>query len=91
MQYGGGNMIQPGSYDRYVPFKNFPEANFICILWGMGLIQVSCNPFKEKKLKDIDLGKIAKQVVAKHKPILTKILISLDCIKKEFETSQDWK
>lgn len=91
MQYGGGNMIAPGSYDRYVPFKNFPEANFICIIWGMGLIQVSCNPFKEKKLKDIDLGKIAKQVVGKHKSILTKILISLDCIKKEFETSQDWK
>jgi hypothetical protein len=91
IQYGGGNMIQPGSYDRYVPFKNFPDANFICIIWAMGLIQVSCNPFKEKKLKDINLGEIAKEVIAKHQPILTKILISLDCIKKEFETSQDWK
>jgi len=91
IQYGGGNMMQPGSYDRYVPFKNFPDANFICIIWAMGLIQVSCNPFKEKKLKDINLGEIAKEVIAKHQPILTKILISLDCIKKEFETSQDWK
>jgi len=91
IQYGGGNMMQPGSYDRYVPFKNFPEANFICIIWAMGLIQVSCNPFKEKKLKDINLGEIAKEVIAKHQPILTKILVSLDCIKKEFETSQDWK
>ncbi len=53
-QYGGGSMYQPGSYDRYVPFKNNPEANFICIVWPMGLIQVSCNPFKEKKLKDIN-------------------------------------
>ena len=91
IQYGGGNMMQPGSYDRYVPFKNFPDANFICIIWAMGLIQVSCNPFKEKKLKDINLGEIAKEVVSKHQPILTKILVSLDCIKKEFETSQDWK
>lgn len=91
IQYGGGNMIQPGSYDRYVPFKNFPDANFICIIWAMGLIQVSCNPFKEKMLKDINLGEIAKEVIAKHQPILTKILVSLDCIKKEFETSQDWK
>ena len=91
IQYGGGNMMQPGSYDRYVPFKNFPDANFICIIWAMGLIQVSCNPFKEKMLKDINLGEIAKEVIAKHQPILTKILISLDCIKKEFETSQDWK
>ena len=91
IQYGGGNMIQPGSYDRYVPFKNFPDANFICIIWAMGLIQVSCNPFKEKMLKDINLGEIAKEVIAKHQPILTKILVSLDSIKKEFETSQDWK
>jgi hypothetical protein len=91
IQYGGGNMMQPGSYDRYVPFKNFPDANFICIIWAMGLIQVSCNPFKEKMLKDINLGEIAKEVIAKHQPILTKILVSLDCIKKEFETSQDWK
>ena len=91
IQYGGGNMMQPGSYDRYVPFKNFPDANFICIIWAMGLIQVSCNPFKEKKLKDINLGEIAQEVIAKHQPILTKILVSLDCIKKEFETSQDWK
>lgn len=91
IQYGGGNMMQPGSYDRYVPFKNFPNANFICIIWAMGLIQVSCNPFKEKMLKDINLGEIAKEVIAKHQPILTKILVSLDCIKKEFETSQDWK
>ncbi len=91
IQYGGGNMMKPGSYDRYVPFKNFPEANFICIIWAMGLIQVSCNPFREKKLKDINLGEISKEVVAKHKDNLNSIFISLDCIKKEFETSQDWK
>jgi hypothetical protein len=91
IQYGGGSMIQPGSYDRYVPFKNFPESNFLCMVWPLGLIQVSCNPFKEKKLKDINLGEIAKEVMASHQTILTKVLVSLDSIKKEFETSQDWK
>ncbi len=91
IQYGGGSMIQPGSYDRYVPFKNFPDSNFLCMVWPLGLIQVSCNPFKEKKLKDINLGEIAKEVMANHQTILTKILVSLDSIKKEFETSQDWK
>jgi len=25
-QYGGGSMIKPGSYDRYVTFKNTPES-----------------------------------------------------------------
>jgi hypothetical protein len=91
MQYGGGAMFKPGSYDRYVAFENNPEANFNCIVWPMGLIQVSCNPFREKALPKINLGEIAKEVIAKHQPILTKILVSLDCIKKEFETSQDWK
>jgi hypothetical protein len=57
----------------------------------MGLIQVSCNPFKEKKLKDINLGEIAKEVLAKHEPLLKKYYVSLESIKKEFETSQDWK
>lgn len=90
-QYGGGNMIKPGSYDRYTPFKNFPNADFLCIVWPMGLIQVSCNPFKVKKLKEINLGEIAKEVLAKHEPVLKKFYISLDSIKKEFESSQDWK
>jgi mannitol/fructose-specific phosphotransferase system IIA component (Ntr-type) len=90
-QYGGGSMIKPGSYDRYVPFKNHPDANFICIVWPMGLVQVSCNPFKEKKLKDINLGEIAKEVLAKHESLLSRYYISLESVKKEFETSQDWK
>jgi hypothetical protein len=91
IQYGGGSMIKPGSYDRYVPFKNFPEAKFMCMVWPLGLIQVSCNPFKEKELKNINLGEIAKEIIAPHQIVLNKIFITLDSIKKEFETSQDWK
>lgn len=90
-QYGGGSMYQPGSYDRYVPFKNNPEANFICIVWPMGLIQVSCNPFKEKKLKDINLGEIAKEVLASHEERLKPFMASLEGVKRELEYSQDWK
>lgn len=91
IQYGGGNMFAPGSYDRYTPFKNYPEAEFLCIVWPMGLIQVSCNPFKEKVLKDVNLGEMAKEVLAKHKSILNKFYVSLESVKYEFETSQDWK
>lgn len=90
-QYGGGNLFKPGSYDRYTPFKNYPESEFFCIVWPMGLIQVSCNPFREKRLKDINLGEIAKEILAKHENILRKFYISLEGIKREFETSQDWK
>ena len=90
-QYGGGSMIKPGSYDRYVVFKNNPKADFNCIAWPMGLLQVSCNPFKEKALKEIHLGEIAKEVLAKHESVLKRFYVSLESIKKEFETSQDWK
>lgn len=90
-QYGGGSMFKPGSYDRYVVFKNNPEADFNCIAWPMGLLQVSCNPFKEKKLKSINLGEIAKEVLAKHESVLKRFFVSLESIKNEFETSQDWK
>jgi hypothetical protein len=90
-QYGGGNMFKPGSYDRYVPFKNFPEANFICIVWPMGLIQVSCNPFKEKKLKNINLGEIAKEIISTQFDNFSKMFIPLEGIKRELEYSQDWK
>lgn len=91
IQYGGGNMMKPGSYDRYTPFKNFPESEFLCIVWPMGLIQVSVNPFKEKKLKNINLGEISKEVLAKHEEMLKKYYISLEDIKSESENSQDWK
>jgi hypothetical protein len=90
-QYGGGSMIKPGSYDRYVVFKNNPETEFFAITWPMGLIQVSCNPFKEKRLTDINLGEIAKEVLAKFEPKLCKYFISLKAIKEVYETSQDWK
>lgn len=91
IQYGGGYMVPPGSYDRYVPFKNYPEADFLCIVWPMGLIQISCNPFKEKKLKDISLIKISNIVLEKWRSDFEKIYIPLESIKYEFETSQDWK
>ena len=89
-QYGGGDMMKPGSYDRYVVFENTPDSEFLCIVWPMGLIQVSCNPFKEKKLKDINLGEIAKEVLGKYESGLKRYFISLEAIKNVYETSQDW-
>jgi hypothetical protein len=89
-QYGGGDMMKPGSYDRYVVFKNTPEAEFVCTIWPMGLIQVSCNPFREKKLEKINLGEIAKEVLAKYESIFKRYFISLEAIKQVYETSQDW-
>jgi hypothetical protein len=81
-QYGIGSVFKTGSYDRYVVFKNFPEANFVCTIFSMGLIQVSCNPFKEKKLKEINLGAIAKEVLGKFKYQLSNINIAIGDIKR---------
>ena len=81
-QYGGGSMIKPGSYDRYVPFKNYPDADFIIIAWPLGLLQSSCNPFKaERSLKGVNLGEIAQEVLAGFESELKNFNITIDTIK----------
>ena len=50
-------MGKPGAYDRYTPFKKFPNAEFLVLCWPMGLIQISKNPFNKKENKH-DLYKI---------------------------------
>ena len=85
-QYGIGSVFEPGAYDRYVVFKNNPEAEFVCTIFPMGLIQVSCNPFKEKRLKMIDLGEITKEVLSKYKYQLSNINIPINEIKRISES-----
>ena len=85
-QYGIGSVFDPGSYDRYVVFKNNPEAEFVCTIFPMGLIQVSCNPFKEKRLKMVDLGEITKEVLSKYKYQLSNINVPIGEIKRISES-----
>jgi hypothetical protein len=82
VQYGGGNMMKPGSYDRYTPFKNNPEADFIVIAWPLGLVQASCNPFKkERALKGVNLGEIKDEVLSKWETQLKQKEVPLSTIK----------
>jgi hypothetical protein len=85
VQYGGGYMIKTGSYNRYTPFKLYPESIFLCIAWPMGLLQVSCNPFKNKMFPDIDLGKIMREIVDENKNRLSKVWTNLEIIKRVSE------
>jgi hypothetical protein len=85
IQYGGGYMIKTGSYNRYTPFKLYPESIFLCIAWPMGLLQVSCNPFKNKMFPDIDLGKIMREIVEENKNRLSKVWTNLEIIKRVSE------
>jgi len=92
VQYGGGKMISPGSYDRYTPFKNNPDADFLVIAWPLGLVQASCNPFKkERELKGVNLGEIAQEVLGKWESQLKEKEISLSTIKWISESSKDFK
>jgi hypothetical protein len=88
VQYGGGTMFPAGSYDRYVPFKNNPEADFLVIAWPLGLLQASCNPFKkDRELKGVNLGEIAQEVLAKYESQLKNRMIPLSTIKYVSESS----
>ena len=87
VQYGGGSMMNPGSYDRYTPFKNNPEADFIVIAWPLGLLQASCNPFKkERQLKGVNLGEIAQEVLGHWEGQLKEKEVPLSTIKWVSET-----
>jgi len=82
VQYGGGSMMKPGSYDRYTPFRNNPDADFLVIAWPMGLLQASCNPFKkDRELKGVNLGDIAQEVLSKWESQLKEREIPLSTIK----------
>jgi hypothetical protein len=88
VQWGGGYMMRPGSYDRYVPFENYPDADFLVIAWPMGLVQASCNPFKkDRELKGVNLGEIANEVLSKWEPKLKEKIIPLSTIKWVSESS----
>ena len=90
-QYGAGSM-KTGSYDRYTPFRVHPDADFLVLLWPMGLLQASCNPFKEKReLKGVNLGEIAQEVLSEYEPKLKARVVPLSTIKwiSEISTGPD--
>jgi RNA polymerase sigma-70 factor (ECF subfamily) len=90
-QYGGGALFKPGAYDRYVPFKNYPDANFLVIAWPLGLLQASCNPFKaSRELKGVNLGEIAQEVLAQYESELKSKKITIDTIKYFAEKNKEF-
>jgi len=81
-QYGLGSM-KPGSYDRYTPFINHPDAEFLVTGLPMGMVQASCNPYKkERALKGVDLGEIKNEVLEKFRPELEKQRVTFSTLKR---------
>jgi hypothetical protein len=81
-QYGIGYSKPTGSYDRYTPFINNPDGDFLITAFPMGMVQVSCNPFKtDRALKGINLGKIKDEVLSEFETELKNIKVSLSSLK----------
>ena len=77
--------MRKGSYDRYVPFELYPDADFLVTGLGgqVGMVQASCNPYKkERALKGIDLGEIKNEVLDFFKPELENEILTYRLIKK---------
>jgi hypothetical protein len=96
ISYGGGMMWEKNpetgkadpNYDRYTVFRIHPDAEFNVIAWPMGLLQASCNPFKEDRaLKGVNLGAIAQEVLSKYESHMKKNTVSLAKIKRISEKS----
>jgi hypothetical protein len=90
-QYGFGSVMKPGSYDRYTPFRNNPDADFLVTGMPMGMVQASCNPFKkDRALKGVNLGEIKDEVLNRLKPELEGVEVTFGDIKKIAEMEADY-
>lgn len=95
VQFATTGLFRGQKYDRYTVFKQNPDAHYLCMIWPMGLIQVSKNPFKEgvnpKNLGELVLGtgegiKKSGGIIDKFKDKLTNSILTLYDIKKELES-----
>jgi len=87
VQYGIPSAFKPGSYDRYASLEMYPEVEYFLMIWPMGLLQTSCNPFKEKFDENVNLGAMASEVLEEHKSELSAIEVPLSQIKRISERS----
>ena len=82
-QYGLGPTMKSGGYDRYTPFINHPDSEFLVTGLPMGMVQASCNPYKkERALKGVDLGQIKDEVLEKFRTELEKQIVTFSTLKR---------
>ena len=81
-QYGLGYIRPKGSYDRYTPFINNPDGDFLITAYPMGMVQVSCNPYDpNRSLKGINLGEVKDKVLQEFEGELKRIKVKLSSLK----------
>ena len=89
VQVGGGAMIpaKGNQYDRYTIFSIYPNSDYLVTEWPSMLNQLSKNPFVSKK-NPYHLGDLVmKKVMPKYKSKLSKMMVSLDTLKYNFEAA----
>lgn len=90
-QYGFGSTTKAGSYDRYTPFRNNPNADFLVTGMPMGMVQASCNPFKkDRALKGVNLGEIKDEVLEEMSPELKNVKVTFGDIKRIAEMEAEY-
>ena len=90
-QYGFGSTTKSGAYDRYTPFKNNPDSDFLVTGMPMGMVQASCNPFKEDRaLKGVNLGEIKDEVLDVFRKEFEGLKITFGIIKRVAEQEADF-
>ena len=91
-QYGLGPTMKSGGYDRYTPFINHPDSEFLVTGLPMGMVQASCNPYKkERALKGVDLGQIKDEVLEKFRTELEKQIVTFSTLKRISEMDAEQK
>ena len=91
-QYGLGPTMKSGGYDRYTPFINHPDAEFLVTGLPMGMVQASCNPYKkERALKGVDLGQIKDEVLENFRTELEQQRVTFATLKRISEMDTDDK
>ena len=90
-QYGFGSTMKPGSYDRYTPFENYPEADFLVTGMHLGMVQASCNPYKkDRALKGVNLGEVKDEVLDKLSGELKSIPVTFGDLKRVGEQEAEY-
>jgi predicted chitinase len=90
-QYGFGSTMKPGSYDRYTPFENYPDADFLVTGMPLGMVQASCNPYKkERALKGVNLGEVKDEVLEKLSSELKAIPVTFGDLKRIGEQEAEY-
>ena len=91
-QYGFGGTSKTGAYDRYTPFRNNPDADFIVTGMPFGGVQASCNPFKkDRALKGVNLGEIKDEVLDELSGELKNVKVTFGDIKRVAEIEAEYK